>query len=335
MLLVVTYHYVVERRSGAGRAIFPVTTAELERQLELLARRFELVGREELLGAIEGRTMLPAEACLVTFDDGLRSQFELALPLLERLGVPAIFFVAGAPLAEGRPLQVHKLHAVRERLGDEQILEHQGVREALERIPPAGRDVYPYDTPLAVLVKRVLTTGLPAPERDRIVDTLFERVSDDERRFASELYMSREQVAELERAHGAVGSHGYGHRPLASLGRERAGHDLERGASTLATVTGVRPLTVSYPYGNTEAVDVEVARAAAAAGFRAGFTTERAVNLTLGEPLLLGRIDTNDAPGGRSPLLDLDRPDLGVTPPLTSGRKAHFVETPGTRRAVR
>lgn len=334
MLLVVTFHYVVQHRSGHQRAIFPVTTAELERQLELLARRFEPVGREELLGAIEGRAGLPAEACLITFDDGLRSQFELALPLLERLGVPAIFFVAGVPLAEGRPLQVHKLHAVRERLADEQIIEYEGLREALERLPPAGQDVYPYDTPLAALVKRVLTTGLPAAERDRIVDALFARVCGDERRFASELYMSREQVAELERQ-AALGSHGYAHRPLASLGREGARRDLEHGASTLAAVTGLRPLTVSYPYGNTEAVTAEVASAAAGAGFRAGFTTERAINLTLAEPLLLGRADTNDAPGGRSPLLDLDPPDLGVTAPLTLGRRAHFVETSDSRRAVR
>jgi hypothetical protein len=41
-----------------------------------------------------------------------------------------------------------------------------------------------------------------------------------------------------------------------------------------------------------------VADAAGAAGFEVGFTMEPAYNRSLEQPLLLGRIDVNDAPGG-------------------------------------
>src|SRR2546423_12734594 len=98
MLLVVTYHYLAEEAPAAPRAIFPVPTALLERQLEELGRSFELVSRDDLLRALDGEAELPERACLVTFDDRLRCQAELALPVLDRLGGSGLFFVAGMPL---------------------------------------------------------------------------------------------------------------------------------------------------------------------------------------------------------------------------------------------
>src|SRR5881275_3006218 len=100
MLLAVGYHYVAEREPAEPRAIFPVTTAALAAQIELLAQSFELITRDQLLAAVTDGRDLPEHACMLTFDDGLRCQFELALPVLERLGAPAIFFVPGMPLAE-------------------------------------------------------------------------------------------------------------------------------------------------------------------------------------------------------------------------------------------
>ena len=58
----------------------------------------------------------------------------------------------------------------------------------------------------------------------------------------------------------------------------------------MASIVGARPRTMSYPYGRP---------VPGAEGFAAAFTTERKVNETFEEPLLLGRFDTNDLPGGR------------------------------------
>jgi hypothetical protein len=56
---------------------------------------------------------------------------------------------------------------------------------------------------------------------------------------------------------------------------------------------------ISYPYGSAAAVDRPVAEAAGRLGYRVGLTMERAYNRSLLEPLLLARVDTNDAPGGK------------------------------------
>ena len=296
MLLAVGYHYIAEQAREDPRAIFPVTTAQLATQIESLMRDYELVTRDQLLAALDGGGSLPRRACVLTFDDGLRCQFELALPVLERLGAPAIFFVPGRPLAEGRMLEVHKLHALRERLPDDELA---------ARLPPGMPNVtaeeaqthYRYDTPEAARLKFLLNIRLPAEQRRELVDDLFAAEFPDEPALAEDLYMDAGQVAELEREHRAVGAHSYAHQPLATLSNGELEGDLARVTQLLEEVTGSRPRTFSYPYGTTAAVDARTAEAVGAAGYRVAFTMRREVNETLDAPLLLGRLDTNDIRG--------------------------------------
>lgn len=308
ILLGVNYHYVSERAQG-GRAIFPVTLGELTAQIEQLGRSFEFVSRDQLLAAVDDGAPLPERACLITFDDGLRSQFELALPVLERLGVPAVFFISGRPHAERRALHVHRVHALRERLDEAAFaaLLHRHLEGMA--VPPVSDDdargMYRYDTLEAARVKYLLNVALEREASERVVEAMFAETGPGEAAFCKDLYMSDEQVRELEARHGAIGAHGYDHHPFATLDPVLKGADMARGSDALRAITGRRPAMISYPYGSAAAVDRPVADAAARLGYRVGLTMERALNRSLLEPLLLARVDTNDAPGGKRPLLEL------------------------------
>ena len=299
VLLAVSFHYVAAEPPSDPRAIFPVTVDGLAAQLELLGRSFEFVSRDEVLAAVAGEAELPERACLVTFDDGLRCQVDLALRVLTRLGVPAVFFVPGQPLAEERVLYVHKVHALRERVPDSELLALVGAADVSAEM---AQEHYRYDDPDAARLKYLLNMKLPLEEREAVVGAAFGDVFPDEGALARELYMSREDVARLEREHRAVGAHSYAHEPLARLDDDALDADLEAVAALLADVTGTRPRALSYPHGTPSTVDPRVARRAAAAGFEIAFTMERSLNSTLEEPLLLGRLDANDVPGGKRPL---------------------------------
>jgi peptidoglycan/xylan/chitin deacetylase (PgdA/CDA1 family) len=298
-LLAVGYHYVAAEPLREPRAIFPVTTDGLRAQLELLGRSWEFVSRDELLAAAAGEATLPDRACAVTFDDGLRCQAELAVPVLEELGVPATFFVPGKPVAEGRVLHVHKVHAIRERFDDAELLELVGAEDVPEDL---AREHYRYDAPEAARVKYLLNMVLAADERDRVVGAAFAELFPDEAAFAAGLYMSRDQIRALA---SSVGAHSYAHEPLALLTPDELDRDLERCTALLEEITGARPRAFSYPHGTPSTVDVATARRLAAAGYRVAFTMERALNRSLDEPLLLGRLDANDAPGGKRPLEEI------------------------------
>jgi len=313
----------------APRAIFPVSSRALRAQLELIATSFEFVSRDQLLEAADGRRALPARACIITFDDGLRCQLQHALPVLERLGIPALFFVPGQPLAEGRVLATHKLQHIREQLSDQALtteLERAGVSvgDVDENVATAH---YRYETADAARLKYLLNHLLPADRRHAVVDSVFSRVHGDEESLCSDLYLSRLEVRELERSHRAVGAHSYAHHPLALLPPGERKADLELSVGVLEQLTGERPRAFSYPHGTATAVDLECARAAESVGLRIGFTMERALNQTLAEPCLLGRLDANDVPGGSRPLLELVEGTPLVREGATAARRRYFDES--------
>lgn len=93
--LVLCYHAVSER----WPADLSVTPDALERQVGALLRRgYRAVTFAEAVAAGEGRRLA------VTFDDAYRSVRERALPILDRLGVPATLFVPTAYVGDERPM---------------------------------------------------------------------------------------------------------------------------------------------------------------------------------------------------------------------------------------
>ena len=62
------------------------------------------ISLEDLRAAREGRSELPSRPLLITFDDGYRSVFRYAAPILTALNLPATIFVCSGPLADRRLL---------------------------------------------------------------------------------------------------------------------------------------------------------------------------------------------------------------------------------------
>src|SRR5207244_9921982 len=113
---------------------------------------------------------------------------------------------------------------------------------------------------------------------EQVVGAAFAEVFPDEEAFARELYLSREDVAELERRHAAVGAHSYAHEPLARLDDAALDRDLDAVATLLEGITGSRSRALSYPHGTASTVDLRVARRTAAAGFRVGMSVDASLN---------------------------------------------------------
>src|SRR5215217_9362353 len=62
--------------------------AALERQLRIVSLAFPVVPLQELAGTSAGRPRVA-----LTFDDGLRSNVDVAYPILRKLGLSATFYV--------------------------------------------------------------------------------------------------------------------------------------------------------------------------------------------------------------------------------------------------
>ncbi len=100
---VLTYH----RFGRITRDPFCITAEDFDAHVALLARERRAVSLDDVHAFAKGERHLPADACLVTMDDGYLSMLETALPILSRHGVPSVAFVTAsfvdAPRIEGQP----------------------------------------------------------------------------------------------------------------------------------------------------------------------------------------------------------------------------------------
>lgn len=314
MIVGIGYHYVRPDFSQPHPGIFGLTPEDFRAQLEHLGRLADFVGPDDLRAALRRGRPLPQHGWLVTFDDGLREQYEHALPVLEQLGIPAFFFANTQPLSECRPVLVHLTHLLRSQVSSGDLalaIEHAcaelGVNAAATD-DAAALGHYAYDTPDAAKVKYLLNFGLPEHDRQRVVDWCFDHLLGwDRAQVCADLYMLPGQLVELARR-GWLGSHTHSHRPLGSLSAMEAERDIRVSIDLLAEWTGSRVDAIGYPYGSFAACPPWLAGIGARLGLTMGFTMERAGIDGAAPALLMPRCAPNDLPGGSAPRW----PDRGV-----------------------
>src|SRR6266496_4222350 len=69
------------------------SAAEFRAQMELLARDYRPVSLNDVVKNLCNGRELPIRSVVVTFDDGYADNYEVAMPILSQLGVPAVFYV--------------------------------------------------------------------------------------------------------------------------------------------------------------------------------------------------------------------------------------------------
>lgn len=308
-LIVVNYHHVRPAPDPEFPHLHGLTLAQFRAQLDALGREFELISPEELERAARGEGELPSRACLLTFDDGLRDHAETVLPELQRRGLRAAFFVCTQPYAERILLAVHRAHLLSGRFGYLALREEIISAAAGLGAPPPDQAVheraplqYRYDDPETARVKYYVNFVLDPEQRAEVLRQVFRNRLGDEAAFVERHYASPVQLRELSEAGMTVGMHGHRHLPLAAVPEPVMRRDLEENAVRLRELTGRAPRWVSYPYGGPDAWSPSVVRAATAMSLTCGFTMTRQVNRLPLPPLAIGRLDTNDAPGGKRPL---------------------------------
>jgi peptidoglycan/xylan/chitin deacetylase (PgdA/CDA1 family) len=139
-------------------------------------------------------------------------------------------------------------------------------------------------------VKRALQDGLPEERRRAVLDRLFrEHVTEDERAFADELYLTLDECRELvRRGHDVIG-HGYEHRRLGLLDEAAQRDEIERSRKFVDEVGGTWALC--YAYGSRNETTLRLLEES---GCLLALTTEPR-RAAPADPLLeLPRIDTND-----------------------------------------
>lgn len=247
--LVLLYHRLDDRADVHDLCVPPPV---FEEQLSWLARECHVMPLEELLAGARGG--LPERAVSITFDDGYLDTLETALPVLQRLGVPATIF------ATSRWLQ-----APGEYWWD--TLE----RALLLNDTPPSLTVVLNGTPMT------FATGTPSERRsahDRLHDRLVHATLDARDRAIAHLAqwsalapetrrrpLLADELRRLAAAPGiSIGAHTINHLALPDQTADVQGSEVLESLRALEGVVGRRVDLFAHPYGAIDRATADLVR---------------------------------------------------------------------------
>ena len=95
LLTILLYHGVTQEKpigisNYSGKHIdFNI----FEKQMNYLKNNFSLLSMDEVICIKKNKKEFPSKSVAVTFDDGFKNNYTLAMPLLEKYQIPTTFYV--------------------------------------------------------------------------------------------------------------------------------------------------------------------------------------------------------------------------------------------------
>lgn len=233
-----------------------------EWQLDYLMRTRTLVSLGDVVEAASGGRPLPRGSALLTFDDGYRSVFDIALPLMAERSVPGVAFVVAGHVGSDQPFWWEEVEA----------LVHVGA--APTTLPKAS----------AAEVVRWMKT-LNNDWRLAEMELLREASPEPAPRMAQ---LSPAELRQLQAGGIEIGNHTFSHPCLTRCDEITIEAEMTSAQNKLAEILGAPPRAIAYPNGDA---DSRVLEAADRVGFRAGFLFDHRLKRTsTRRPLEISRL---------------------------------------------
>jgi peptidoglycan/xylan/chitin deacetylase (PgdA/CDA1 family) len=262
-IVVLLLHRVLDEAEWRGTHSLPSTVLRSRTfgdLAEYLARRCRAVRLSDAAPGTVGRKI----AVAVTFDDAWSDNCTIALPVAEACGVPATVFVCTGLAGCVAPFWP-------------------------ERVAAALRAMRP-STPEAATETLIEHLKSYTPrDRAQWLEDLAHTLGAEEVRgepFEGDSTMTWEEIAEMDRAGVAFGSHTHTHQALPAVGAGVARREVRDSQAALERRLGKRCDLFAYPHGRWSP---EARQMLEEEGFRLAFTTERNAWTADCDPLLIPR----------------------------------------------
>jgi peptidoglycan/xylan/chitin deacetylase (PgdA/CDA1 family) len=266
LLVVLNYHRIgkaLETPYDSGT--FSCTAAEFEWQIEYLSRHYKTAALGEFLELAEGNLALNEPTFLITFDDGYIDNYRIALPILRRHSVQAVFFLPTSFVGTGQLPCWDVIAYIVKRSSKTRI--------SLAYPEPRTFDLVQEGVNRCIMHILALYTQPSMQNHDRFVDEL-ERICDSSRPLgdAERCFLSWDEAREMQEAGMAFGSHTHRHEILTKLSKEDQTEELCVSRDILHHELGRKVDTLAYPVGARHTFSAETVEALRQTQYRAAFS---------------------------------------------------------------
>jgi len=246
--------------------------------LRWIGRWFRVLPLDGAIARLAGGT-LPSRSAAITFDDGYADNATHALPLLQRHGMTATFFIATSFLNGGRMWNDSIIESVR--LCEKGSLD---LRDAGLGVHPLG-SIAQRQATIASLIGHIKYLDTQAR-----LDAVARLEHQAEVQLPTDLMMSDLQVRQLRDAGMQIGAHTCSHPILARLPDEAAWQEIADGKAALESIVAAPVTMFAYPNGkpNTDYLAAHV-RMVKEAGFTAAVSTASGVSTSASDAYQLPR----------------------------------------------
>ena len=307
-LTIVMYHYVRDLKKSRYPEIKGLDVELFKEQIAHIQKHYVVVHPNDVIAAATGKkSSLPANAALLTFDDGYADHFTYVLPILMEHKLSGMFFPVVKTITERKVLDINKVHfalASLKNTSEAINIINQTIDEHRDAFDLDSNEEYyrqhavetRFDTADIQFIKRLTQFALPPEVREVAAHRLFENfVTVDETAFAEELYLRPDQLKAMLSCGMYVGSHSTTHPWLNKVSREKQEEEIDHSLSMLKMIGAATDNWVMcYPSGAYDDSTLDILRSRNCA---IGLTTRPDIaNFQDDDPLQLPRLDTNDLP---------------------------------------
>lgn len=248
--IVLCYHRVTNEQPKDYTALEAGTPAPVfERQMAFL---------QSLANPIPAKSVLsdetPGLRFAITFDDGTLDNYEVAAPILERLGIPATFYVVTDFVGEDRLYWWEEL-AILMRSADTASSHLTGVVTEASGVAPRPRQSGDSFFPLYECIAEQVRLSDPAGVED-ILDALSSELGvEREGRGRHYPLMGWNHLAELVDRGFDIGNHTRTHPNMDRLHKDCLEDEVLGAQQRITDKLGVSPGSFAFPYGITRECD--------------------------------------------------------------------------------
>lgn len=207
----------------------------------------------------------------LTFDDGLKKHYTVALPILKKYDMKGTFFIITN--FEKQMADVHKIWL---------ILDNMDVDKTCEQLHISDRktlpgNAYRHDSAKIANLKAFLR------QYNYVLDDFFYDKFDEQDEI-EKMYMNWDEITELYEAGMNIGSHSHTHPALDRLSYPRQSREIRKSTNIIKKKIA-RPISFSYPHGAYNEDTIRLLKK---------YKYLWAVTVNLTDIFTLGRVDTCD-----------------------------------------